>query len=289
MLLLSVLLLSGLLLTGPMPTTARAAEWQATVMQETDVLDDNYASVGRLAAGTEVTVRLCVRAGAICEVTVDGKVRSVDGSKLATTFEGQQMTVTEAEQSYSAALQTAPVAASQDIIAWGDSLTAGAGGGKGNDYPTVASRLFPAWRDVINAGIGGQTSTSIAARMNAVPTLLTFGGDAIPSSGIAEVTERSVTPITNQGPHSLDGTVCGIYGVLGASTADAGKTYSYGFRRLEAGDAVPCPPRSVFLFDLPQETKGRIAWLWLGRNGADPGHSVVDDIAAAVSSLGGAP
>lgn len=42
------------------------------------------------------------------------------------------------------------------ILAFGDSLTAGVGGGKGGDYPTFLSELSK--RRVVNAGISGETT-----------------------------------------------------------------------------------------------------------------------------------
>ncbi|MFC7703158.1 hypothetical protein ACFQXB_02975 [Plastorhodobacter daqingensis] len=63
------------------------------------------------------------------------------------------------------------------VVAWGDSLTAGAGvTGAGRRYPAVASGLFTPPRTILNEGIGGQTSTQIAARQGAVPILVTATG-----------------------------------------------------------------------------------------------------------------
>src|ERR1051325_9724155 len=48
------------------------------------------------------------------------------------------------------------------IVCWGDSLTAGTGASKGNEYPSQLSRLTG--RPVVNTGIGGETSTQIVDR-----------------------------------------------------------------------------------------------------------------------------
>jgi lysophospholipase L1-like esterase len=172
----------------------------------------------------------------------------------------------------------------RDIVLWGDSLAAGAGG-EGVSVSSVAGSIFEDERAVLNLGIGGQTSTSIAARMNAVPTMLSLAGATIPATGPAVVTQRSVTPITDQGESSFAGTLCGIAGILAATRDDAG-VYHYTFERARSGAAVPCPDSSLFAFAAPEEVRGLTAWLWLGRNGADPGHTVTADIAATVSSLG---
>ncbi len=63
------------------------------------------------------------------------------------------------------------------VVAWGDSLTAGAGAtAPARRYPAVAAGLYTPARTVVNQGIGGQTSTQIAARQGAVPILVSLAG-----------------------------------------------------------------------------------------------------------------
>ena len=173
------------------------------------------------------------------------------------------------------------------IVAWGDSLTAGAGatGGStgGFTFPKVAESLFSPPRPVLSQGIGGQSSTQIAARMNGVPLTVSLAGDAIPASGPVAVTTRSVDVLAGSG--GLAGVQRGwLGGIEGVFSADAEGEWS--FTRSEAGAAVPVPPGSRFVCGWGQHLRGLSAWLWLGRNGAQAGHSVVGDIAAAVQSLG---
>jgi acyl-CoA thioesterase I len=52
-----------------------------------------------------------------------------------------------------------------NIIAFGDSLTAGYGAGAGEDYPSDLAKLIG--RDVINAGVSGDTTDSALARIDA--------------------------------------------------------------------------------------------------------------------------
>jgi lysophospholipase L1-like esterase len=52
-----------------------------------------------------------------------------------------------------------------NIIAFGDSLTAGYGAGAGEDYPSGLTKLIG--RDVINAGVSGDTTDSALARIDA--------------------------------------------------------------------------------------------------------------------------
>ena len=50
------------------------------------------------------------------------------------------------------------------IIAFGDSLTAGYGASPGQDYPSVVTRLIG--KDVLNAGVSGDTTESALARID---------------------------------------------------------------------------------------------------------------------------
>src|SRR6058998_467101 len=52
-----------------------------------------------------------------------------------------------------------------NVIAFGDSLTAGYGAGTGEDYPTRLSALIG--EPVINAGVSGDTTGSALARLDA--------------------------------------------------------------------------------------------------------------------------
>ncbi|MBO9125305.1 MULTISPECIES: SGNH/GDSL hydrolase family protein [unclassified Rhizobium] len=66
------------------------------------------------------------------------------------------------------------------IIAFGDSLTEGAGASsRDTTFPAIAANLFDPPRRIINRGIGGQTSTEIAARQGGVPLLLAVAGGDI--------------------------------------------------------------------------------------------------------------
>ena len=58
-----------------------------------------------------------------------------------------------------------------DIIFWGDSLTAGAGGG-GTNYPSVCSQILG--KSYLNAGVGGENAYLIATRQGA-DNLIVFG------------------------------------------------------------------------------------------------------------------
>ncbi|MBB3965007.1 SGNH/GDSL hydrolase family protein [Rhizobium metallidurans] len=65
----------------------------------------------------------------------------------------------------------------RQIIAYGDSLTEGAGASsRDQTFPDIAAGLFDPPRTIVNRGIGGQTSTEIGARQGGVPLLLAVAG-----------------------------------------------------------------------------------------------------------------
>lgn len=150
-----------------------------------------------------------------------------------------------------------------DIVAWGDSLTAGAGG-SGTIYTAVLATALG--RSVNNQGIGGQNSQAIATRQGGLKMLVSVTSNQIPASGAVTLTARSQTPITNQGPSSFTGTLAGVPGTLAASTSDGGVTYTYTFTRTTTGSIVSCPVNSEFIFDIAETAKGATGIIWSGRN-----------------------
>ncbi|KRA97765.1 hypothetical protein ASD83_11770 [Devosia sp. Root685] len=183
--------------------------------------------------------------------------------------------------------QFAALVAGSGIVAWGDSLTASAGATGGSTgsatYPAVAQTLFSPRRAVLRQGMGGQTSTQIAARMNALPILVTVSGGAIPASGAVALTDKSINILVNSGGYA--GTMRGwLAGVEGTMSTDGSGNWS--FARSVAGTSVPVEANTRFICAWGQYLRAYTAWLWLGRNGAQAGRTVLGDIAAAVASLG---
>lgn len=172
------------------------------------------------------------------------------------------------------------------IAAWGDSLTAGAGSTGGSTgaatYPAVAQTLFSPPRVVHRQAMGGQTSTQIAARINAVPILVTVVGGEIPASGSVAVGEKSVNVLFNSGAYtgSQRGWLAGVEGVM---STDASGNWS--FVRSQPGLPVAAPANSRFTCAWGLHLAPFEAWLWMGRNGAQAGRTVAADIDAAVKSL----
>lgn len=245
--------------------------------------------IGSLPAGTEVDVQICFDQGAYCAVVVGGNTGFVAGDYLRDQSTGAILSAAERakwQDMQRVQIATADTGSVADIVAWGDSLTDGAGAPAGQSYTDQAAALLGG-RLIANQGVGGQTSTSIAARMNAVATNVRVEGDAIPASGRVAIIDRTTVPITNQYPPALEATLCGVAGQLALSIEAKPNepVPPYVFERSVPGEAVACPPGSRVSFADAITHKNRVAWLWLGRNGADEGRTVIEDIAAAVKSL----
>lgn len=79
-------------------------------------------------------------------------------------------------------LSRAAADVSRDIVAWGDSLTQGAGASTAAlSYPAVAAGLFSPPRDIAIRGNGGQGSQSIAIRQGGLPLLISVADNVIPA------------------------------------------------------------------------------------------------------------
>lgn len=162
-----------------------------------------------------------------------------------------------------------------DIWCLGDSLTAGAGG-----QLTWAQQLaaeFPQ-RRISNWGVGGQTSTQIAARAGAYPALLSVSGNRVPGSGAVEITDRTISLLTNQGMQSLRGWLGGIYGTLSRNNS----TDAYLFTRSEAGKTVIVTPKMPFVPDVEKRDFETMI-IFLGRNNIGAVDDIKRDIARCVS------
>lgn len=154
----------------------------------------------------------------------------------------------------------------QDIVAWGDSMTVGIGGGSTNYPSTLAAELG---RTVYNRGVGSQNAKQIAVRQGGVNLLVTIANNEIPASGSVAVTDK----IPNILPFITSNTVrVTIAGVSGLITTDTSGNWT--FTRDSAGTATSVAPNSIalitgattFVPDI-QPRRNNTCIIWAGRNG----------------------
>lgn len=175
------------------------------------------------------------------------------------------------------------VASGPDIVAWGDSMTAGAGGG-GVTYPSVVSSL--SGRMVHNRGVGGESTVTIAARASAVPMHASPVGGTIPASGSVELSIKPVEgtaaiPLLQGALTHWDRVT--FAGVQGSITRNS-TTGAYSFTRKAAGDVVDVPYPTAVVNDEGVARRGDIALIWIGQNG--PSHArAMADVAAIIQEM----
>ena len=171
-----------------------------------------------------------------------------------------------------------------DIVCWGDSMTAGAGGG-GTTYPNVLATLTG--KTVRNSGVGGETSVTITARTGATPFIVDVTSGTIPSSTTAEtITFRDIngqaTLPLRQGDGIPDGVMTGtLYpaDVRGTITRVGGTSTSggtYYFTRETAGSATTANRPQYFVTDYAQERRNDIVIIWIGQNGPSIDRAIQD-------------
>lgn len=161
-----------------------------------------------------------------------------------------------------------------DIVCWGDSMTAGAGGG-GTTYPGVLATLTG--RTVHNAGVGGETSVSICARSGATPYICNVSGGVIPASGGVTITFE---PINGQVPAPLlqniaqetprmPGSLAGVPGTISYSgpTPINDGSGVYTFTRTTAGSAVTADRPTPYYTDWSWDRRNDVWIIWIGQNG----------------------
>lgn len=104
-----------------------------------------------------------------------------------------------------------------DIIFWGDSLTAGAGG-SGTNYPSVCSQILG--KSYLNAGVGGENAYLIATRQGA-DNLIVFGNPnrTYASAEMKTLLGKTIKPLAQGGestvnPINIAGQKCRLSAVV---------------------------------------------------------------------------
>lgn len=165
----------------------------------------------------------------------------------------------------------APVDPINEIVAWGDSLTAqtgsgGSGTGQGSYSKQLKDRLGSVVTAVINQGVSGQTPAEVASRQGGANALLTVASNLIPTSGAVSVTSWSVAPVMQFLP-TIVGTLAGVPGTLTALAPWASfRPTAMTFTRTTPGTAVACPPGTPFIADAGVAARPKAQLYVVGRN-----------------------
>jgi hypothetical protein len=164
------------------------------------------------------------------------------------------------------------------FICLGNSLTAGARG-EGVTYPLSLQEMSGI--EALNMGIGGQTSTQIAARFGAIPIHVSLENNMIPKEGTVNIISKDINILYDSGHFwgESSGSLCGVKGVI--TTDELG---NWTFHRLTSGEAIPCPPGSVFIPD-EKYSKSDFFILWLGRNNFGDTYTVLSDLKACTDKI----
>lgn len=158
-----------------------------------------------------------------------------------------------------------------DIIAWGDSLTYGAGSGDAARYSYTAVLSDMIGKEIVNYGVGGEGVETIFGRQGGLPMIVQPNFTIPADYTSVEVSLKSITggeakPLLQSAQAEKGINPCYISGVEGTLSYSDGKYY---FVRKLNGEAVSVD-RPVMLVTkaMKEKTKNQILLLWVGQNNA---------------------
>lgn len=162
-----------------------------------------------------------------------------------------------------------------DLLFWGDSLTAGAGGGD-TSYPKVCAETLGLTR--INGGVGGETANTISARQGGNNVIIPVGAVNGTYTTLTDIFGASIDPLL-QGSGSDSGNALIIDGQTCTLThSSSGYTIS-GY----TGDAITVPKIARFR---GSDFTGKVVVIFVGQNGATfTGLTGVDARIAIIDSM----
>ena len=153
------------------------------------------------------------------------------------------------------------------IVSWGDSLTAGVGGG-GTTYSNVLQTLLGENYQVLNAGVGGETTYTIAARQGGEPMCLK-NEVTIPATktavtvNLANYLGKIISPLKQGGANSIN--PCHIDGIAGTLTQS---NDVYSFTRSEEGESRTVNANTPIITNYMKTQRTPYAMIiWIGTNG----------------------
>lgn len=173
------------------------------------------------------------------------------------------------------------ISSGPNITCWGDSMTAGAGGG-GTTYPGTLQSLLTAagYTTVVNnRGVGGENSLTIAARAGGNPFIVLPVGGVIPATTTAfEITLLPINGLVPkplmQGASSYTGRLGDVKGTF--SQTNSNSVYTYFFTRTTAGSEVVVNRPTPMYLDIGDQARGDLNIIWIGQNGPDNTRAIQD-------------
>lgn len=160
-----------------------------------------------------------------------------------------------------------PLEAGPDLVAYGDSLTYGSGGG-GTSYPSELAELLTQdgfTGKVHKLAVGGENSAGIAARAGGRPALIEVPSGSIPASGPVTVTlhgDNAEIKLLIQGGAGVNPVqIASIEGTLTRST-----TGEFTFTRTDAGTETPVPYEVPLITDAARHRRRDLLLMWWGQN-----------------------
>lgn len=154
-----------------------------------------------------------------------------------------------------------------NIVAWGDSMTAGA---TGIPYTTYLQNMLAVDGKAVlvtNHGVGGESSITIAARAGGTPFTALVTGGVIPASGRVGIKLLPINgvrpePLRQSGNYAC--TFAGAKGVFGKDFVDG--VYNYWFERTVSGPVINTNRPETIYLDIAKNCDEDIAIIWVGQN-----------------------
>lgn len=199
---------------------------------------------------------------------------------------GYSLTPSSVKSTYQSA--TLKAVAGPDIVCWGDSMTAGAGG-NGTTYASVLKTLLQntgSAANTYNMGVGGETSVTICARQGGNPFIVAVVGGVIPANvtpvvvTLEPINGETVRPLL-QGSTTFTGFLGDAHGTLnliepsGSSSSWQVDNY-YTFTRTTAGTEITINRPTPFYLDAAAPRLGDIHIIWIGQNGPSTARAIAD-------------
>ncbi|MBQ0139044.1 MAG: hypothetical protein KBT36_07090 [Kurthia sp.] len=161
------------------------------------------------------------------------------------------------------------------FVAWGDSLTNGAGG-EGVSYPKVLQQLIVSNIDnisVVNNGVGGETTNTIMGRIGNVPFVVEKEFTIPATSEEVEITLSSsngndVAPL-RQGDLAMNPvTINGVKGTITIDQEDyTSENFTYYFKRLSSGESILVNDNTIVETDSSEKYENYVPIVFMGTNG----------------------